>query len=63
MSWLQGVRYERTYSLTQIDAQHVLLNVKKVDQGKASHWLCEQAQNRRRFRVRSALWRYAIDCK
>ena len=41
---VQGVRYERTYSLTQIDAQHVLLNVKKVDQGKASHWLCEQAQ-------------------
>lgn len=41
---INDVRYERTYSLTQIDAQHVLLNVRKVDQGKASHWLCEQAQ-------------------
>ncbi|MFV5463732.1 ferredoxin reductase, partial [Acinetobacter sp. 207] len=24
---IQGVRYERTYSLTQLDAQHVLLTV------------------------------------
>ncbi len=63
MSWFEGVRYERTYSLTQIDAQHVLLNVKMVDQGKASHWLCEQAQIGDVFRIRSALWRYAIDCK
>ena len=41
---VQGIRYERTYSLTQLDAQHVLLSVKKVDQGKVSHWLCEQTQ-------------------
>lgn len=38
-----GIRYERSYSLTQVDAQHVMLNVKKVDQGKVSQWLCEQA--------------------
>ena len=41
---IQGVRYERTYSLTQIDAQHVLMTVKKVDQGKVSTWLVEHAQ-------------------
>ena len=41
---IQGVRYERTYSLTQLDAQHVLLTVKKVDQGKVSTWLVEQAK-------------------
>ena len=41
---VQGIRYERSYSLTQIDAQHVLLTVKKVDQGKVSSWLVEQAQ-------------------
>ena len=41
---VQGARYERTYSLTQIDAQHVLLSVKKVEQGKVSNWLINQAQ-------------------
>ena len=41
---VNGVRYERSYSLTQLDAQHVLLTVKKVDQGKVSSWLVEQAQ-------------------
>lgn len=41
---VQGIRYERSYSLTQIDAHHVLLTVKKVDQGKVSSWLVEQAQ-------------------
>ena len=41
---IQGVRYERTYSLTQLDAQHILLTVKKVDQGKVSTWLVEQAK-------------------
>lgn len=41
---IQGRRYERTYSLTQLDAQHVLLTVKKVEQGVVSSWLNEQAQ-------------------
>lgn len=41
---IRGVRYERTYSLTQLDTQHVLLTVKKVDQGKVSTWLVEQAK-------------------
>jgi ferredoxin-NADP reductase len=30
--------------LTQLDAQHVLLTVKKVDQGKVSSWLSDHAQ-------------------
>ncbi len=41
---VNGIRYERTYSLTQLDQQHVLLSAKKVDGGKASTWLAEQAQ-------------------
>ena len=41
---VKGIRYERSYSLTQIDAQHVMLTVKKVDQGKVSTWLVEHAQ-------------------
>ncbi|MDN5513503.1 ferredoxin reductase [Acinetobacter sp.] len=41
---VDGIRYERSYSLTQLDAQHVLLTVKKVDQGKVSSWLVEQSQ-------------------
>ncbi len=41
---VNGVRYERSYSLTQLDAQHVLLSVKKVEQGKVSSWLVEHAQ-------------------
>ncbi|MEB3753402.1 iron-sulfur cluster-binding domain-containing protein [Acinetobacter sp. MD2(2019)] len=41
---IEGRRYERTYSLTQLDSQHVLLTVKKVEQGLVSSWLCEQAQ-------------------
>ena len=36
--------YERNYSLTQIDARHVQLTVKKIPEGIVSHWLCEQAQ-------------------
>lgn len=40
---IEGIRYERTYSLTQLDTQHVLLTVKKVDQGKVSSWLVNQA--------------------
>ena len=30
--------------MTQLDAQHILLTVKKVDQGKVSTWLVEQAK-------------------
>lgn len=41
---VNGVRYERSYSLTQLDATHVQLNVKKVAQGKVSTWLHEQAK-------------------
>lgn len=41
---VNGIRYERTYSLTQIDARHVQLNVKKVDLGKVSSWLVDQAK-------------------
>ena len=41
---VNGVRYERTYSLTQLDHQHVLLSVKKVEAGKVSTWLTEQAK-------------------
>src|SRR5690606_3487416 len=41
---VKGIRYERSYSLTRIDAQHVLLTVKKVHAGKVSTWFAEQAQ-------------------
>jgi ferredoxin-NADP reductase len=41
---VKGIRYERSYSLTQIDERHVLLTVKKVEQGKVSSWLVEQSQ-------------------
>jgi len=41
---IKGRRYERTYSLTRIDAEHVMLTVKKVEQGLVSTWLVEQAQ-------------------
>lgn len=41
---INGRRYERTYSLTHLDAQHVQLNVKKVAHGMVSQWLCETAQ-------------------
>ena len=36
-----GRRYERTYSLTQLDDTHVLLTAKKVHKGMVSTWLCE----------------------
>lgn len=39
-----GRRYERTYSLTRIDDEHVLLTVKKVVNGIVSTWLCEQSE-------------------
>ena len=41
---IAGRRYERTYSLTQIDQHHVLLTVKAVDQGVVSQWLCNEAK-------------------
>lgn len=41
---LQGRHYERTYSLTQIGSNQVLLTVKKVAQGVVSTWLVDQAQ-------------------
>ncbi|OTG65859.1 ferredoxin reductase [Acinetobacter silvestris] len=40
----KGRRYERTYSLTTLDANHVLLTVKKVEQGIVSQYLTEQAK-------------------
>ncbi len=41
---INGRRYERTYSLTNLDADHVLLTVKRVEKGAVSTWLNEQAQ-------------------
>lgn len=41
---VNGRCYERTYSLTQVDDQHVLLTVKKVAQGVVSNWLIEQSK-------------------
>lgn len=41
---VKGIRYERSYSLTRVDSQHVLLTVKKVNAGKVSTWFAEQAQ-------------------
>ena len=41
---INGRRYERTYSLTQLDTQHVLLTAKKVEKGIVSNWLFEHAQ-------------------
>lgn len=41
---IHGRRYERTYSLTRLDAHHVKLTLKKIEGGIVSTWLCEQAQ-------------------
>ncbi|ATO21089.1 oxidoreductase [Acinetobacter sp. LoGeW2-3] len=41
---VDGIRYERSYSLTQLDSQHVLLTIKKVDGGKVSNWAANMAQ-------------------
>ncbi|EPF75912.1 ferredoxin reductase [Acinetobacter rudis] len=41
---IAGSRYERSYSLTQIDAQHVLLSVKKVTEGIVSSYLNEKIE-------------------
>lgn len=39
-----GRHYERTYSLMQIDSDHLCLTVKKVDQGIVSSWLVEKSK-------------------
>ncbi|ANF81581.1 oxidoreductase [Acinetobacter sp. NCu2D-2] len=41
---VNGIRYERSYSLTQLDDQHVLLTVKKVNKGKISNWFANTAK-------------------
>ncbi len=41
---VKGIRYERTYSLTQVSAKKVLLVAKKVENGVASNWLLEQSK-------------------
>ena len=41
---IAGRHYERTYSLMQLDADHLCLTVKKVDQGLVSSWLADQSQ-------------------
>lgn len=41
---IAGRRFERTYSLTQLENHQVLLTVKKVENGIVSTWLCDQAQ-------------------
>lgn len=41
---VNGRRYERTYSLTQLDKQHILLTVKKVEKGMVSQWLTDHIQ-------------------
>lgn len=41
---IDGRRYERSYSLTQLDKHHVQLTAKKVNTGKVSTWLVEQAE-------------------
>lgn len=41
---IAGRRYERTYSLTQLDQHHVLLTVKRIAQGVVSQWLCNTAK-------------------
>lgn len=41
---IAGSRYERTYSLTQIDAQHLRLTVKKVADGIVSNWFISESK-------------------
>lgn len=41
---IAGRRYERSYSLTQLDEHHVQINVKKVANGIVSNWFCTQAR-------------------
>lgn len=41
---IAGRRYERTYSLTQIDEQHLRLTIKKVADGIVSNWFMTESQ-------------------
>ncbi len=41
---IAGRHYERTYSLMQVDTDHLCLTVKKVAQGLVSSWLVEHSQ-------------------
>ncbi|AOA58996.1 ferredoxin reductase [Acinetobacter larvae] len=41
---IQERYYQRSYSLSQLDAQHVQLTVKRVKDGLVSNWLCDRAQ-------------------
>lgn len=41
---IDGRRYERSYSLTRVDAEHVQLHVKKIPGGIVSEWLHEHAR-------------------
>lgn len=41
---IDGRRYQRQYSLTQIDAKHIRLTAKKFPQGLVSTWLYDTAQ-------------------
>lgn len=41
---IAGRRYERIYSLTQIDAQHLRLTVKKVADGIVSNWFISESK-------------------
>lgn len=41
---IEGRRYERSYSLTQLDQKHILLTLKKVENGIVSTWLCDTAK-------------------
>lgn len=41
---IAGRRYERTYSLTQIDEQHLRLTIKKVEDGIVSNWFMTESQ-------------------
>lgn len=41
---IAGRAYQRSYSLMQLDADHLCLTVKKVNQGKVSSWLVEHSK-------------------
>lgn len=41
---IDGRRLERTYSLTQLDDEHVKLTLKKVPNGIVSTWLCDTSK-------------------
>lgn len=41
---ISGRRYQRHYSLTRLDRQHMQLHLKRVDGGRVSTWLWDHAQ-------------------